>query len=496
MTKDELTRDFWGLGFSKGRNDPHKIGEKGHGTKIYLRSESVRVVTTGPDGTFESVCERPMRDLSRNRSHKPVFRPGSDSMRPRGTLVEIVGYNQNERSLFIQSVAKDYIQWFSKFGSIERIFGIRDFEGIKLYLKCLDVAEFEEIPFGHPFPEENSDIDALFKSHGPDAADHFVRRYKNKNQGRLTELPEVTYDWIVSIEGDQAKRSYNKMLGERRRKDTGRYRVGDRYGLWLCKDFIPIQRINDWIVSFGTGSNSVTLIHGFINCQRLKLTANRGSIANTDPKILEELRKTVQVELDTINSDLRKKGIFTLFEWQSEEKTLQQEKEDYDARTKSLVGRKAANLDKLILFEPRNEAELFGLFTKVYTVRPELFGFEPLDYSTSRGIDIIARNITENKISESSLWYIELKNVLRRNLNHGFKFLRVIICWDFDSSIKVGSEFTDVQESEVRYLEINKSPEGHTVYYLNSKTSAVKIEVIRLQEFLAERLGIEFRTDV
>jgi hypothetical protein len=129
-------------------------------------------------------------------------------------------------------------------------------------------------------------------------------------------------------------------------------------------------------------------------------------------------------------------------------------------------------------------------------VRPELFGFEPLDYSTSRGIDIIARNITENKISESSLWYIELKNVLRRNLNHGFKFLRVIICWDFDSSIKVGSEFTDVQESEVRYLEINKSPEGHTVYYLNSKTSAVKIEVIRLQEFLAERLGIEFRTDV
>ena len=29
-----------------------------------------------------------------------------------------------------------------------------------------------------------------------------------------------------------------------------------------------------------------------------------------------------------------------------------------------------------------------------------------------------------------------------------------------------------------------------------TKASAVKIEVIRLQEFLAERLGLEFRTDV
>src|SRR5579863_5141515 len=185
MTKGQLTRDFWGLGFSDARNDPHKIGEKGHGTKIYLRSESVRVVTTGAEGTFESVCERPMRDLSRNRSHKPVFRPASGSMRPQGTLIEIVGYNQNERALFVQSAVKDYIQWFSKFGSIERIFGIEDYKDVKLYLKCLDVTEFEEIPFGHPFPDENSDIDALFKSLVADAADHYVRRYKSKSQERL-----------------------------------------------------------------------------------------------------------------------------------------------------------------------------------------------------------------------------------------------------------------------------------------------------------------------
>src|SRR5436190_131298 len=38
MTLDVLSRNFWGLGYSNSREDKVKIGEKGHGTKIYLRS--------------------------------------------------------------------------------------------------------------------------------------------------------------------------------------------------------------------------------------------------------------------------------------------------------------------------------------------------------------------------------------------------------------------------------------------------------------------------
>lgn len=48
----------------------------------------------------------------------------------------------------------------------------------------------------------------------------------------------------------------------------------------MRKDYIPVIRVNNWISGFGTGSNSLTLIHGFINCQAFKLTANRGTIAN------------------------------------------------------------------------------------------------------------------------------------------------------------------------------------------------------------------------
>jgi hypothetical protein len=106
-----------------------------------------------------------------------------------------------------------------------------------LHLKCLDRDDFEEIPFGHYFPQENGNIDALFEKYGSSAADMFVRRYVISD--RLKELPEVTYDAVISVEGDQVKRDYNPLIGERRRRDTGRYRVADRYGLWLCKDFIP-----------------------------------------------------------------------------------------------------------------------------------------------------------------------------------------------------------------------------------------------------------------
>ncbi len=492
MTRQVLERDFWGLGFSRSRDDKTKIGEKGHGTKIYLRSEEVRVLTHSSEGAYESVCERPMRALTRRQAHQPKIRTVSPTQEHTGTLIRIYGYNQNERSAFVQNVVKDYIIWFTKFGSIETELGVDVLKDLKLHLKCLDADQFEEIAFGHYFPAENKDIDRLFEKYGSSAADLFVRRYVLKGE-RLKELPEVTYEGVISVEGDQVKREYNPLIGERRRRETGRYRVADRYGLWLCKDYIPVQRINDWIVGFGTGSNSFTLLHGFINCQRLKLTANRGSIANTDPKVLEELKKAVQTHLDEINADLNRSGIYTLFQWQNEERTLSQEKADFDSRTKSFSHRRVASLDGQMLMEPRNESELFGLFMKICTLRPDLFEFEPLDYNTSRGIDIVARNKTSNRISESSFWYVELKHILRETLDHGFKYLRWIVCWDFDKAINRDSEFAAVQESDVRTLETSKDHEGHMIYFLNSRTSAIKIQVIRLKQFLQERLEVEFK---
>jgi hypothetical protein len=490
MTRDVLAEDFWGLGFSRSREDRDKIGEKGHGTKIYLRSERVTVRTQTETDATESICDRPMRALATRRSHVPRIRSIERYQEHTGTLIRIEDYNKSERAAFVQDKIKDYLLWFTKVGSIERIFGIERLAQFKVYLKSLNADGFEEIPFGHFFPPPNSDIQKLFDTYTTEAGDWFCKRYTWRE--RLKELPDVTFDAVISVEGDRLKRTYNPMLRERIRGDKTKYKVADRYGVWLCKDFIPVQQVNEWISGFGTGSNSFVLLHGFVNCQILKLTANRGSIANTDPKVTTELQKAVQGLVDEIDKDLNKNGLYTLLQWQTESRTLEQEKGEFDRRTKAVEKRKTAHLDGRLFLEPKNESELFGLLVAIYSLRPDIFEFEPLDYNTTRGIDIVARNKTNNRVADSKFWYVELKYQLKDSFNHAFKNLRWIVCWDFEKNIREGSEFRSIEETDIRLLKVHKDAMGRTSYFLDNPATANKIQVIRLEQFLKETLCLEF----
>jgi hypothetical protein len=493
MTREVLAQDFWGLGFSPSRQDRDKIGEKGHGTKIYLRSERVIVRTqTGTDAT-ESICDRPMRALATRKSHTPRIRSIEKYQDHSGTFIRIEDYNKSERSTFVQDRVKDYLIWFTKVGSVERMFGVEKLAQFKVFLKCLDVDDFVEIPFGHYFPEQNHDIQKLFDALNTEAGDWFCKQYRWEK--RLEQLPDVTYEAVISVEGDRVKRAYNPMIRERARSDSGKYKVADRYGIWLCKDFIPIQQVNEWISGFGTGSNSFVLLHGFINCQTLKLTANRGSIANTDPKIMMELQKTVSNLVAEIDIDLNKNGLYTLLQWQSESRTLDQEKAEFDRRTKAVEKRKCGRFDGRLFLEPQNESELFGLFVAIYAIRPDIFEFEPLDYNTTRGIDVIARNKTNDSVADSTFWYVELKYYLKGSFNHAFKNLRWIVCWDFEKNIRADSEFKSIEETDVRRLQIHRDSNGKTSYFLENPGRANRIQVIRLAQFLKENLGMEFRDE-
>jgi len=500
MKKEVLSKSFWGLGHSESRilknnGKPDLIGEKGHGTKIYLRSESVEVRTKSQDGIYESICLSPFKSLSNQELHKPRIKEIEDYIpeKESGTNIKIIGYNDNERSSFVQDIVRDYIKWFTKAGSIEQKFGIDKNKDFKIFLKCLDAEEFEEIEFGHTFPEENSDINKLFDDLEFDAADYYVKYFKYENE-RLKNHPEVTFDLIVSIEGDQIKRDYNPMIQERTRRETGRYKVADRYGLWICKDYMPITKVNDWISGFGTGSNSMTMVHGFVNCQELKLTANRGAISNTDPQIQSELKQRIQEIFDEIDTYLHEKGIYTLRGWQKEYKTLNQETAEYKRRIKSIKKRKTCDYQNRVFIEPQNEAEVFGLFMSIYSLHPEKFLFEPLDYNTSRGIDLIARNKTKNKISESEFWYVELKFIFKKDFNHAFRHLRWLLCWDFDKNISETTELIGVEESDIRYLKTEKDEDDKPLYFLDKRArGGNRIEIIRLKEFLELELNIVFK---
>ncbi len=497
MTEKIISEDFWGLGFSNSREDPNKIGEKRHGTKIFLRSQRVEVITKGSEGVFESNCNEPYAALSEGELHTPQVRRRSRFLDNRdeiahGTKITIIGYNDNVRSKFIQNIVKDYILWFTKIGSVENEFGKKENLDFKVLLQCVNREEPEEITFGYVFPEESYDIDALFDEYSSEAADYYVRKWCFKSC-RLKNHPEVTYDSVYYIEGDAVKRKYNQNISSRRNRSSGSYRVADRYGLWVCKDYIPITRKNEWITSFGTGSNAFGLIHGFVNCQKLKLTANRGDISNTEPGVLEELEEAIKQEIRLIDISLKNEGIYFLREQQEIQKSIEQEKAEYESRVNSIKKRSKISIQDVELFEPHNESEVFGFLITLTTLLPDLFEFTPIDYNTSRGIDIIAQNKRADGIRENKYSYIELKYILRSDFNHAFRYLRWIVCWDFSSKITEDTKFTGIKADEdIRKLKIEKDKDGHNIYFLEGVGNVHKIEVIRLREFIKNKLVLEF----
>jgi hypothetical protein len=493
MTYEEISNNFWDLGNSSSKEKNGKIGEKGHGTKIYLRSEYIEVITHHEAGSYESCCENPWKKLSRGELHQPKIRKIDNEKGLRGTAIILGGYNKNERSSYVHDIIADYIYWYTKLGSFESEFEGKDKPNIAVYLKALGDDEFKKLEFGHRFAEENKDIKKLFEEHQENAVKHFVKKYVYT--GKLEELPEINYEAVIYVEGDDAKKKYNNMIRTRAKKEKGQYKVADRYGIWLAKDYIPVYRANDWITGFGVGSNSFVLLHGFINCQDFKLTANRGSIANTKPAIISGIKKEVERMIADIDEDLKNREFFTLQEWQLESKTKRQEEADFSRRKDGILAKQYVEVNGHQLLVPSNEAELFGFFMMLYAYHPEVFPFMPLDYNTQRGIDMIARDQSGRGkgIRDCEYWYVELKYRLTKEFNHSFEFLRWVLCWDFDKAIKHDTEVTSNVDQTVCKVAFEKDAEDFDYYYLTLIGNPIRIGVIRLKDVVEKKLGLEIK---
>lgn len=136
------------------------------------------------------------------------------------------------------------------------------------------------------------------------------------------------------------------------------------------------------------------------------------------------------------------------------------------------------------------------MFVTIYALHPELFEFEPLDYNTTNGVDIIARHKSPNKITEGEHGYIELKYILRKKINHAYQFLRWVVCWDFDKNISLGSELQGIEDTDIRVLESVLDDDADPLYYLNPKRGAHKVQVIRLKQLLSRKLNLDFDIEI
>lgn len=481
---------FFDLGNSLRRGDENSIGEKGHGTKVFFNSRKIEVITVKDEKKYHAVMNEPSRELFERRIPKVKVTIEDDETVPSGTSICIWGYNNNRRDKFTHDQLKDYILWFTKFGSIEREFGIEKNSNVKLKFKGVDRRDFEELEYGHVFPKESKKVSDLFDKYIVEAPKWYCKKFIK--MGSLKNMPEIEYQAIFVIEGTKVKYGYNPMI---RRSGynapAGAYTIQERYGLWLCKDFMPIQRKNEWITTKGS---EYTKFHAFINCQDLRLTANRGSVENTPSEVLQDLMDVVKEMYINITQSADWMDI----EWLESEvtayNTAEKERKDFEWRIDKVNRAKVADFNGIHLIEPQRESGVFTIFMQLSGYDSDLFPFTIIDYDTHSGIDVIVKAKDDIPIKSSKLYYVEFKNYLTKDFNHSFENLHSIICWDINlKDLKNNDEVIDIANQRRTLKIIQPEHEGdYTRYYLDSMRSGRKIEVFVLKYYLKEKLGIEF----
>ena len=500
MSQDQLTA-FFGLGYStrievdeRGFKTSTSIGEKGHGTKVYLNSRRIEVRTWKNGRCLKAYMNSPTQTLRTGKVPKVVYESKECDSQKHGTSIIILGYNSNIQARFAHDEIKDYIHWFTKFGSPESVVGKETYKDVRIQLKGLGADTFEELDFGHKFAEVNTDIRALKAKDRISPLDYYVARWVFRDV-QVIGKPGSTIDFVFYIEGDKAKREYNKMIHEKWQAwKPGEYDVGDRYGLWLCKDHIPIQHKSEWN-KWVAEKSEWTKYHAFVNCQDFKLTANRGDLENTPPDLLEAVGNTVK---DLFDNKIKPTKEFQKYReelaTEQVERTAQQEESDFNKRRKAALAKNATEIDGFTLLEPRQEGGVFGLFLQLKTIRPELFDFEVIDYDTSAGYDLLVTKDTALDLNQASMKFVEMKYELKRSFDHSFGKLWAIICWD--CKLANDEEVRDIV-GEKRNMKITSKDHSiagsYKKYMLVSNTSPHNIEVFVLKDYLKDKLGLDFR---
>jgi len=509
---------FWNLADSSGlrkdkfgRKMGDRTGEKGYGTKTYWKCRELMVesIAKVQDGNYWHVLgwvTEPINTLMKEEKVPDYLFVDENLGQGATTFTEVTvrGFHILGEEEFRHEVLKDYILWFTKFGSVEIPFDVMNHKDKLLSLQGLGVTKPEEIKFGHLFPPtSNNNVKKLKEKYKDSWGKNYANKWIFKSQ-EINGYPDSKLDMIFYIEGDAVKRRYNEMLpAQGRPVQHWRYSVGARYGIYVCKDYIPLpstERINDWICP---GRNEWTLYHAFVNCQDFQLNASRTSIGSTDRHFLLAVKETVE---NLFKSQIKGSPEYKAYQEEIDETNRQRrgevkesdEKEDidkrlYHAKKKHIAEYHCNNRPIVMLYEPRQEVEVLILFSIMKAVRPDLFEFKIVDYSTSNGIDALCILDTgKGGLQKGNLRYVEFKRSLTNEFeNHTFSNLTALVCWD--CNLENGAKVTDFTNNE-RTLCITKTKDCVSYTLLAPPELALTpIKVYVLKQYLSEMLKVSFQ---
>lgn len=321
--------------------------------------------------------------------------------------------------------------------------------------------------YGFRFPQEQLDFDkgseSICKLFGPETI----------QCGETEEGKKVTIEIVGALLGD-----------------ANRYIVPHTYthmGLWLCKDYIRIERNNEILESVFKGQYYYRSMLIFVNCQQFDLTANRNNI-RTDQEEYDLVVKGIKGFAQELwDSDFVK----TYFESKKkeeekkkEEDTNRKEEERKNRshqrrkdRLNSYKGRASLNARSLVgapIKEPISEAETAILLQAMISSNHPGIDFVVGDYNTARGVDLIVEQIDKEI---HSLKWVELVSSLDRlfQWQHPPEGYHSIVCYQL-GNVKEVQNFPDGQEAKL----VSKATPGRYTLLVGSDS----IDVYVLREIL------------
>lgn len=276
---------FFDLGNS---NKEDGIGYKGHGTKIYYKSDEIRVESIKDGTRVQSLMERPWEKL--NQRKLPTYSVETEATSdPSGTCIEVEGFRAGlgfDPQRLTYNKIEHYIKWKTIGGSTAWHFedDFHDMEiNVKLSPRIDDTKNQLSTTNKLEFPEENRDPDGEFV--GEIMCKHYPKR---ELEVRVNEEQTVTLQIVGMIGGKKVR---NKL------PTYGKHSA--QFGVWLAKEHIKVERINDTIGS----DNQYFHFFFIVNCQQLELSSNREKIRNKSGDVYQAIEDELNHFMEKVCQD-------------------------------------------------------------------------------------------------------------------------------------------------------------------------------------------------
>jgi hypothetical protein len=344
-----------------------------------------------------------------------------------------------------------YVKWNTIGGSVEHAIRGSTRKTMQINLRLPGSAGKVSLNSDFDLPTENTDL-----SKGTSSIVKIFPAAKDIDAGKTSDGRKVTVDVMVILLGDQARDFIPDSY-----RDTG---------LWLCKDYIMIERNNKLLENVTGGQYYYRSFLSFANCQQFDLIANRNNVREDE---------AYELAMEAIETCFKKiwdsSYVQEFFEAKSQEETsskkasaiadMDKRLQAYDKRPILETGVQVRGLLKRV---PKNEAETLLVLQAMISAGIKSVDFTLGEYCDYSGTDAIVEY--EDKGIARTGW-LELVFSLDKlfEWDHNLERIHKIVCWELG---KMKDKYVLLDGTTVRY---EKTGKKHVIYH---DTAAIPVYIL------------------